>query len=862
MLRKAKPNELEGLEDDDRQQILNLLLIYRICQISANMENIQFGLYCLTSHEKKRVVTLLKELEKYGAVFFRRQSKTYELLEGSGEDPYDLIDRFIADSSLHPHDSVKAFLDDAGLKSSEEFVEAKGFNLPYTDDKRFRREFVRAKDLGKELWDSFQKKYDDARANPSKSYEGVLVYALCEDEADVNVARDAARIISWERLAVSVPHNPKPFGETLLKVRACRHYLSRDAKISAQTESRMRDILDNKDDGARATLKNTLDQISEGSDSSWHTVRGSILVDKPQQAHRPADMLCEKLFNKRSLIKHPDLNLCHDDRWKTGKNNALKDAVRVLLTAERVMIDNGNPDSHGEKRYLEKVLLKGSGALKKTGDDGRVTYFTCESDSSKLNDSFPALKELCAGLENSSSGQNFNAGAFLAKVRNAPYGAGGTALILAFAHVIRAYGERLSFFKDSMKMLELPIQSYTDIESIVDNSASQVVISIRNISAEQFDLVNRIAISAGESELRHGEKRSLKNAYGAVMGWYLQLPNVSRIVKLYGLNDRKRLAALMELLDSEIGQSDYFGLLLERLPGLYQTGSDVATLTDSEVTLVAREFKRDIAELESAEQIIMGMVATSLCEVFGVEGDIIECEKVMTDWYKNLNYSQRDAGHYNDSDTASLISCLGQDKSFAKIIGTELPTDFGFDAVRNWNSLHIRDYAEKVAKAKEEIDRARIQVPKPAIEQPSLEIGEKQSATLNIPSGAAMLVYTVDGSDPKTSKTAQRAEANMDLAELLAGAPNVQAKIRALDNKGNYSDSVDVELIDKQRKYELKINNDMYAPEATFKCPNDLDGFVTVLKSLLQFAIDKSLLSAEAASEVEASLNKHPSKES
>ena len=860
-LRKANPDELEGFEDDERQRILKVILIYRLCQIPTSVENIQFGLYCISSHEKKHIESLLKDLVKYGAVFFRQQSKTYELAAGSGEDPYDLIDRFIADESLHPHEPIQAFLDEVGVKSSEGFVEAKGFNQPYIDDKRFRKVYVPAKDLGDELWDSFKKEYETARANPSKGYEGVLVYALCEDEGDVSVAREAARKIQWEQLAVSIPHKPMPFGETLLKVRACRHYLSKDAKVTAQTESRLRDILDNPQDGVLTTLKKTFNQISEGTDSCWYTVGGSILVDKPQQSHRPADMLCEKLFSRRSRIKHPDLNQSHDERWKTGKNTALKQAVDVLLTAERVMIDNGNPDNHGEKRYLEKVLLKGSGALKREGADGRVTYFTCESDASRLSEDFPVLKELCTKLGNIDPGQSFSLGPFLSEVRDAPYGVGGTALILALAHVIRAYGERLTFFKDSTRMVESPVQSYSDLTAIVSDSASQVVISIRSITAEQLNLVNQIAVAVGEPELRHGETRSLKNAYQAVMTWYSQLPSVSQIVTLHPSSEQNRLSAIKGLLDDERTRADHFGLLLERLPGLYRSGSDASELTDAEVTQIAEGFKQDVKALGAAEQLVLDLVANSLCEVFGTEGDIIECEKTMTSWYKELNPTQRNASRYDDSDVAALISRLGQDRTFASIVGTLLPEDFGFGGIHNWTSLHIQDYASKVKKAKEEIDRAKVEVPKPVIEQHSFEVGQDQKIPVEVPAGSTTLVYTVDGTDPKTSETAKKATEPLDLAALLSNSPNVKAKIRAVDNEGNYSDPVDVELIDKQHKYDLKIVEDMYAAEATFKCPDDIDGFVAVLRSLLKYAVDKSLVSPEVADEVESVVRKNQAEE-
>jgi hypothetical protein len=50
--------------------------------------------------------------------------------------------------NLHPADTVAAFLEEAGGGCLSDFSEAKGYNLPFGEDKRFRTRFVRAKDLG------------------------------------------------------------------------------------------------------------------------------------------------------------------------------------------------------------------------------------------------------------------------------------------------------------------------------------------------------------------------------------------------------------------------------------------------------------------------------------------------------------------------------------------------------------------------------------------------------------------------------------------------------------------------------------------------------------------------------------------
>ena len=137
-LRKVTKDELFRLDNDERIRVLKTLLIYQLCQIPASLENIQFGLYCFNPSEKKLVEKYLKDLGKNGVIFYRQQSKTYELAASTGENPYDLINRYISNKDLHPEDVVSAFLEEAGVKQDLKFQKAKGYNLPFGEDKRFR----------------------------------------------------------------------------------------------------------------------------------------------------------------------------------------------------------------------------------------------------------------------------------------------------------------------------------------------------------------------------------------------------------------------------------------------------------------------------------------------------------------------------------------------------------------------------------------------------------------------------------------------------------------------------------------------------------------------------------------------------
>jgi hypothetical protein len=857
-LRKAAEGELLGFQEDERIQVLRTILIYQLCQIPASLENIQFGLYCLSNSEKNQVKGFLKGLVKNGAVFFRQQSKTYELAASTGEDPYDLIERYVADPQLHPSDMVTAFLEEAAGKHIPEYAEAKGYNLPFGEDKRFRTHFVRAKDLGDALWEEIRTDYTESRNKPGKSFEGSLVYVLCEDDSEINVAREAAKAVADENVALAVPHAPQPFAETLLRVKACRHYLppNEAEKISAQTESRLRDIFENPEDGYLPTLQRVFRDIAEGSGACWYRQGGKVLVDKPKQSHKPADMLCEELFKKRCRIKHPDLNFCHDEKWRTGKNTALKQAVGVLLGAEKVFIDNGNPDNHGEKRYLEKVLLKGAGALKKAGSEGAVSYFTCETDPAKLHDDFPVFKELCSRLANLNPGEVFSVGAFLDEAKDAPYGVGGTPLILSLAHVIRAYGERLIVYKDSTLMVEQPLRSYDDLVNIVSDAAAKTVFVVRDISQAQITLVDLVAKVVDAPPLKHGETRSFNAAFETLKQWWNGLPAVAKVIGLYEEGRKTRLSSLKSLMDGLTGSVDRFDFMLEQLPAVYSGGPVGDTLTEKYAKSICEAFAEDVSLLNSGEQLAQGLAAQAVCEIYGAKGDMIECENVVSKWYAGLNPSQRDPHRCDHEDAKQfLVRMADQSAAFSTKIVKLLPKDYGFGAVAEWTSLHIKDYAAKLKQAKAEIDKAKPVVYKPAVDEGVHEVRESQQMYVDLPKGAARLIYTLDGRDPRHSDKAQKADSKFDLVSLLKDRPNVKIKMRAVDKDGNASDVVSVELVSKERKYDIQVESDIFGEkEATFKCPNDTEGLVAVLRSVLNYGVKRKLLNKDKAQKIEALL--------
>ena len=335
------------------------------------------------------------------------------------------------------------------------------------------------------------------------------------------------------------------------------------------------------------------------------------------------------------------------------------------------------------------------------------------------------------------------------------------------------------------------------------------------------------------------------------------MPTVTKVISLYEEGRKARLISLKSLMDGLTDSVDRFDFMLEQLPAVYSGGPVGDTLTEKDAKTICDGFAEDVTLLNSGEQLAQGQVAQAVCDIYGAKGDMIECENAVSKWYENLNPSQRDPHNCDHEDAKQLLLRLtDQSVSFNTKIVKLLSKDYGFGAVTEWTSLHIKDYAAKFNQAKAEIDKAKPVVSKPAIDEGVHEIRESQEMVVEIPKGAARLIYTLDGRDPRHSDNVQKTDNNLDLVSLLKDRPNVKIKMRAVDQDGNASDVVSVELVSKERKYEVQVEKDLFGEtEATFKWPDDTAGLVAVLKSIISYGMKRNLLNKDKAQKIETILS-------
>ncbi len=860
-LRKSVSAELFDEQQDERVALLRMVLLFSLCSQPTTLEALQFGRYCTNAAEKATVKRLLGELATAGAVYLRKPSNTYELCATEGQDPLTLVESFANLAETEEKATVEELLKQTG--HSEEFLNANGWNIGFGEDKRLKRTFVRGRELGHDMWAKLEQEAAAAGAKFSTAFEGHAVYALCEDEAEAKLAREAIKTIPAGTILVAIPHEPTPFRDELRMVLACRHFLAPEeaGKHPAQTIARIQDMWDGGDDSYLPILKRIVTGIENGSQATWYEQGGKLLVEKPPQAHQPADMLCGRLFVERCQVKHRDLNVVHDDKWQ--KSPSLKQAVSELLDiSSAVQIDNGNPENHGEKLYLQKVLLP-CGALRPLpGSTGPVKSFAAESDAAKLDAKFPVLKKLCEGLNALKPNETLGLAGFSKTMRAAPVGGSGTMLVLALAHAVRAFGERLRIFRDSTRTDTASLTSYEAIVAAISDRSSKIEIAVREITEPQRQWVEAIAKSVDAPPLAAGETRSVTSACAAVRAWWNKLPAVAKVLAIHPAETRPRLDALRQALGD--GQTDSFDLLLSRLPAVY-AGETVQTINQGDAKNWSEAFAADVKRLNGGLSLAKRQLAEDILAVHGSSGDMVVCEKVVTSWFAGLSPDQRDVSRCEDDDAQQLLNVLNDStKPFEGKLMQTLAKQWGFGAVTDWTSLHIDAYRAKWELAKKAIEEIRPLVAPPTAKPDELatvvkpyvwEVEDGAKIHITIPPGATSVYYTLG--DENAASAAERITIKEDAAVALdlKGKPVGGLQITAVDSAGNASRPVNYRFLHKQKQHEVTVEQeDLLGEKGSFKFPGSLAAFVAVVRSLTKAAQERKIITPQAAEHVEAAL--------
>ena len=247
------------------------------------------------------------------------------------------------------------------------WTEAMGHNKAYVGDKRALQIFATPQELvakykiadGSEVsfWD-YHEQRRQGQKNWNDRYDGIMVYALCENDTDIKAAQQAAKSNHYETIITGIPRNPIPVKDTILDVLAVKKFRESEAysKLDFQEKALADEMYgkENQKTGRIGSLVSVRDRYLDARDLYWYREDGKTHLAEPANEYDPADALMNRLFNKRNQVSHDYLSKAHPKTFPGARDSALREAVERLIDLDkRVQIDAGEKENRGEIRYFK-----------------------------------------------------------------------------------------------------------------------------------------------------------------------------------------------------------------------------------------------------------------------------------------------------------------------------------------------------------------------------------------------------------------------------------------------------------------------------------------------------------------------------
>ena len=407
LARKAE-GQLFDEPDDLMMRIIKVMLVHEIIStkeapIANTVQNIQFSLDAFSPAEKALVEDRLLMLSSAGILF--NNGGVYELMRGDRKDIQRLIEQFKANPDNRPNNLLESFLQYATLKSDENYLDAKGYNDNYTEDKRLRVYFATpnmltsAKMVNGENFSYFANLEFERKqvTNPVNGYEGTAVYVFCENDAEVDAAKKAAADNDQPRVVVAIPHFPISVIDTIFNLKALdSEWFKKQAEAFSPFERAEEKTI--RDEALKA-LGEAKKAYFSNAKVHWFGVKGAEIPAQAEKRHDAAQMMMQTLFGaRRNTFSHTEFNKVHINL--SGQVRAVfKEAGDILCdVSQPIRINWTWYDNRGGNRYLRKCFVDHQQVLRVSTVEGDYRYLEPEKDLNKFRTALPAYAHMLEEL--------------------------------------------------------------------------------------------------------------------------------------------------------------------------------------------------------------------------------------------------------------------------------------------------------------------------------------------------------------------------------------------------------------------------------------------------------------------------------
>lgn len=865
--RYAYKNNLTKEVDELTSQVLALMFVYRVSNFNVTDQTLELGLNLSKPHEKKALSSELKSLIN-NKIIFRAPSGEYEFRRSDMADIDSLIVAARQSILEQPFDLAKQ-VGSLADRRWDTLLEAKGHNQSYVGDKRVLRVWATPAELtathkladGTEAgyWDLLERGRRSER-NWKDRYDGILVYVLCETEAEIKQAQHAAKGNNEETIIVGIPRSPIPIRESVIDLLAVTQFKDTEeyGKLDFQEKSLVDEMLgkEAQKSGRVGEFIKARDRYLGAIELFWYQQDGKTLLANPGNEYEPADALMENLYTERNTTSHEYLNKAHPKSFSGTKDSALREAVAKLVETDRpIQIDHAEKENRGEIRYLRMLLVK-DGVLVQKGDyHGNIADYELEANPEKYRNKFPALVALFDELKKIDRGGSVELWKLLSTYMEHPYGLGPYALALFTACAVRYFGDELRLKINPNNYGYSPTDDPEIVIDVATGRYSTATIERRVITPATENLIGDIYAAFAETPPSAGTKQSLSETWRVLENWWSRRTRLEQAVGIYA--DDSTASALADTLSKLSDDAAASGIFLEELKGVYGYSPD-AELGEKEAAEIAKELIADKEIIESRADSIRSDLIKQLASLFQPGGDTYTDYSVaITGWFKSLSEEQKLLNaDWQTPESRTLLDAIPRLQDIEELFLVTIPSasGFKFGRVDDWSYDRSASYIERFREALATIENSLPKVPAPiwsTTPQPTVEYqGEPQ---IQYYGSAQLVVHAADDDaevriaideDPRSAKQYDSIDKGQPWERTVTGSCTYQ--LVSVGGNGDFSKVVAITFTNLDDGYKLirETAPKLHPGERLYRFRNPVDkhGLLVLLKDMIdQLVQDKQI---------------------
>jgi hypothetical protein len=847
---------------------LDAILVLSLAGVRASEHAISAALD-LTLTE---ILNTLSSLRSERVLFLNPQTDEYEFASASSQDLPALIAAWKQDPQNALLDPVGALSTLHPLEGQEQFLNATGHNQTYNETRRLLQIFARPADLNEAQFQSWEQQAIQASRRWAEGYDAVAVYVIPESAAEIAAARQAIVLNSSDRVAVAVPDQPVSIAgvsgqritlaaavQDLRAVQALRQIHESDDAFSEQDRERLRRLEGNarRREGYAGDLAKIREVILNARGATWYSQQGQPIPVGGAAPPAAADWLMGHLYFKRLRIASDQLNATHKTGGPPTERGApvhsrLRAALAVLLGPGEFVFDANRAQTY---MTFIQPLIDGGVLISGGSDPGALTRFAFRPEAT----SFPALADLYLRLRDLPEDRNLNIRALVAEYQSPPYGVSLAALSLAFAMLLRHFGDSLRVRTDPAAVGDMMLRDPDELLSLlIDTGATyaQAELRARRIPGPVQALLPEV-LSLFLPVGAPVTPANLTNLVHTLDAWWLGLPPIARapwpylgaLPALHGFLLRMNQADPVALFESEIPEA--YGLRLSSQP------EDIRAIVDA--------MGRDKDTMEGVLDDIYARIERAVLDLFPGEASLIDR---IGSWWDHLDDAQRDsAAEWRTPATASLLAAVRDPTRRLDALIQELPTrpGFSFGPPRDWPVDRVDEYRSKLATTLRLIEEHRIrvadvqfQIDGNVIERKAVgrttEVRFRGPLLIKLVAESGTQAYLTDNEQDPRRTDSQRAEIRGEEQLDFAGG-NRTLRLAATDGREGWSYPQTIILIDDSLRFSLRPPEDGRTT-IPFEFPVDGESLRISLTTLVISALQRGIPPADVRAAIDAALQR------